>query len=150
MKRPLLIFLLVTIFPCSARGQELAPKPETLEALIEDVNSPTMTELFYHQIKDETERPDVRALARATIEKAKKSVPKLRKLIRIGSSIFEYPGLMTRGHLLYNHIGSIGTYSLRISATFIGREAAVLPWEFMLEFDDRGTITKIYDIRYKM
>ena len=135
--------------PSFACGQEPVPTPKELEALIEDVNSPAMTELFHNEIKDETQRPDVRAHARARIEKAKESVPKLRKLIRIGSSIFEYPGLMARGSLLYYRIGTKGTYSLTISATFIGSEAAVRPWEFRLEFDDRGTITKISDTRFK-
>jgi hypothetical protein len=149
MKRPLSIFVLVIALTCFTSGQEPAPKPEKLEALIEDVNSPYMTDLFHREIKDETQRPDVREHARSKLEKAKESIPKLRKLIRIGSSIFDYPGLMSRGYLHYNRIGTKGTYSLKISATFIGREAAVLPYEFRLEFDDRGIITKVDDIRYK-
>ena len=45
------------------------------------------------------------AAAKKVIEKAKEIIPKLWKLIKVGSAISDYPGLLGRGDIRYNERG---------------------------------------------
>jgi hypothetical protein len=97
--------------------------------------------------QDEAEKQRLR------IARSQTAIPRLRKLIKINASIFDYPGLLTRGFLSssrdYSRKGEHEIYRLMVSATYNGKEGTISPYEFELYFDDSGIITKINDVRWK-
>jgi hypothetical protein len=143
-----LTFLLAGISLTIAHSQPSELDQEALVQLIKQVPSPANLRTYREMIQDKS-RPDRGAFAREQLAKGRESVPKLRKLIKIGSNIFTYPGLLARGSATYDHSGTRGKYTLVISASLNGAEGRSLPYEFRLEFDDTGTITNLEDIVYK-
>lgn len=93
--------------------------------------------------------PDEVAKAKAQQAKDMENIPKLRKLLKVGANVFDYPGLLTRGILSYDEYATNGEYELWISATYAGVEGRILPYEFRLQFTNRGVITAINDVQWK-
>lgn len=86
------------------------------------------------------------SLARAAIERAKAIVPALRKAIKPGTSVFDYPGLLARGTISYDEHARkyrcyVGVYLL----SHEGRE----PYDFWVVFDEKGQIEEVQDVVHK-
>ena len=84
--------------------------------------------------------------AMETIERAKAIVPALRKLIKPGTSVFDYPGLLARSTISYDELerkyeGYVGVYLLPHE----GRE----PYDFRVVFDAKGLILEVQDVVHK-
>jgi hypothetical protein len=133
------------------------PKAERddVVALIKDILPFSLVEHAFEVIRhpevagqDEVERQ------RNKLTRSKAAIPKLRKLIKTNTSVFEYPGLLSIGYISSrrdeSRDGGHEKYRLYISATGGGREGGwVSPYEFQLYFDDRGIITEIDDVHWK-
>src|SRR4051794_24617506 len=101
MNRFILTFLFAGILLATALSQPDEADRESLVQLIEQVPSPANRETYYEMLQDKA-RPDRGAFARERLAKGREAVPKLRKLIKIGSNIFTYPGLLARGYATYD------------------------------------------------
>lgn len=86
--------------------------------------------------------------AAETIDKAKEIVPRLRKLLKVGSSIFDYPGLLSKGDIRFN--SNEKTYGLYVGVSFVraGGQGSS-PYAFTVHFDDKGKILDIADVVWK-
>lgn len=84
--------------------------------------------------------------AMAEVERAKVNLPKLRKLLRPGTSVFEYPGLLAHGKISYNEYSK--TYNCYIGLYLLPHEG-VEPYDFYLTFDSRGQITAVENAVHK-
>ena len=152
MNRLIVLFLFGSILLAAARSESAKSDLDEIVRLVEEVPSPAMRDRYYRTIHEKDSRPDDVAFAHSQMAKGREAVPKLRKLIKIGTSIFDYPGLVTRGYATYDrrkYDKRGGAYTLVVSASFSGLEGRSLPYEFRLEFDDRGLITALEDIVYK-
>ena len=82
------------------------------------------------------------------LEKMKIAIPKLRNLIKIGTSIFDYPGLLSRGFISYSEYSSDGKYRMYIGAYFRSREGSG-PYDFEILFNEKGIITNVKTVVWK-
>ena len=84
------------------------------------------------------------AAAKKVIEKAKEIIPKLRKLIKVGSAISDYPGLLGRGDIRYNERGQ----EIYLGVYLRGTEGSG-PYDFKVVFDRKGTILAVENVVWK-
>lgn len=139
-------------FALVAHADPPDPKRKEVADIIEKITPPTGVYWRESALAGrEGSPPEEIAKAREKLEQDKELIPKLRQLLKVDTNVFDYPGLISRGVLFFHGDGPVGGgyYTLWISARFVGREARILPWEFQLEFNDRGIITKIYDVQWK-
>src|SRR5688572_63548 len=68
----------------------------------------------------EGKSPEEIAHAREHIAKAKRIVPELRKLIRVGASVLDYPGLIARGDITWSQYS--GNYEIYLGVYLRGHE----------------------------
>ncbi|MES2695211.1 MAG: hypothetical protein V4773_17180 [Verrucomicrobiota bacterium] len=80
------------------------------------------------------------------VQKAKDIVPRLRKLILAGSSVFDYPGLVARGEIRWSEVEK--HYELYIGVYLRDSEGQG-PYDMNIRFDAKGTIVEIKDVRWK-
>lgn len=89
--------------------------------------------------------------ANARLDKAKEGFKRLRSLLRVGTSIFDYPGLLALSRPRYiefenKYAMALGIPSEDLRANGQGTE----PDKFEVIFDNRGTITEVRPIIVKM
>ena len=75
---------------------------------------------------------------------AKLIIPKLRKLITVGHSVFDYPGLLGRGTIQWN----VPIYSLYMGVYLLPHEGKE-PFDMSITFDQNGKILTVEDVRWK-
>lgn len=115
-----------------------------LALLIEGVMPPHSREQAVRVIYNPGEfTPDEVKHARERIKKAKVAVNKLHATIKVGKSIFDYPGLLARGFLRYQNMDNYRYYILSVSAADEGRVGVTDPNGFVVHFDDLGRIIAI-------
>ena len=92
--------------------------------------------------------------ARKTVELAQKLVPKIRALIKPGTSIFDYPGLLAAGSITdYRELRRITDdkteyrYEFYLGV-FLGPQGTA-PSEFRLIFNEKGIITEFFTREWK-
>ena len=148
------IVILLAALSLTARAAPANPQKEEVARLIYETDYPSVLiqarELVLHP--EHALGPDDVDNARARIAKAKENVPKLRKLIKLKTSVFDYPGLLARGLITYHNAtdpGEVGSYRLWVSADYAGHQMFVQPHEFELYFDDSGIITDVRDVQWK-
>jgi hypothetical protein len=81
----------------------------------------------------------------ATLKTAETSIQQLRKSIRTGASVFIYPGLLASGDIRFN-ASPTPSYSLHIGIPpgwNWDHEQGPSPSEFIIRFDQSGTITSV-------
>jgi hypothetical protein len=83
--------------------------------------------------------------AREAIERAKVIIPKLRKAIKPGTSVFDYPGLLAHGSIYYDEDG--GKYECYVGV-YLDRDEGVAPYDFRFIFDEKGRIITVQDVVY--
>jgi len=88
--------------------------------------------------------PEEKEEARLAIETAKTIVPKLRKLLVTGRSVFDYPGLLSRGTITWS--GS--EYDLYLGV-YLRRDQGQGIYDFRLTFDAKGKILAVEDVIWK-
>jgi hypothetical protein len=149
MKRVLLPVFLICAALGSARSEPSQAERKELARLIDEIPSPGDLRLVYDTIRNKESPPHTIVDAQSKVAKAKESVLKLRKLLKVGTNIFDYPGLITKAHpSYYTNFLTGGQYTLHISVGS-GGEGVISPYEFGLHLDDKGQITELYDIVYK-
>ena len=92
------------------------------------------------------ERASAQQLAEAerAIAKAKEIVPKLRKLLVVGRSVFDYPGLLARGEITWSAL----SYDLYIGV-YLRPNQGRGPYDFRVTFDAKGVILSVEDVVWK-
>src|SRR5688572_2899746 len=101
MKRVFLPVLFICLALSSIRSEPSKADHEKLARLIEDVPSPGDLRLIYGTIRNKESPAHTISDAQSKIAKAKESVLKLRKLLTVGTNIFDYPGLVTKARQPY-------------------------------------------------
>ncbi|MEO5961385.1 MAG: hypothetical protein ABIR80_19930 [Opitutaceae bacterium] len=86
------------------------------------------------------------AAAQAIIEKAKEIIPKLKRLISVGSSVMDYPGLIARGDITWSQ--SLQEYEIYLGVNLRGAEG-IGSHDFKIIVDAKGVITSIRDVAWK-
>jgi hypothetical protein len=84
--------------------------------------------------------------AREAIARAKVIIPQLRKAIKPGTSVFDYPGLLARGSISYDE------YSRKYECYFgvyLRREEGCEPYDFRITIDEKGLIKEVMDVIWK-
>jgi hypothetical protein len=84
--------------------------------------------------------------AQREIDKAKLIVPKLKKTVKTGKSIFDYPGLIAKGNISYD--GDLHEYSLYIGVYLLKHEGKE-PYDFRVVFDKNGIIKSVTDVVWR-
>jgi hypothetical protein len=94
----------------------------------------------------EAQQTAEREQAKATLERAKAAIPALRKLLKPGTSVFDYPGLLAHGAISYDeHTKTYESYMGFYPRQLEGRE----PYDFLIVFDSTGQILAVHDVTHK-
>ena len=147
LQKFVIVLSLFLILP-SLQAAELGRKEYAL--LIEDILPQHSREQLIRMVgNSEKFRPDEVKYAKEQIEKAKVAVRKLRAIIKVGNSILDYPGLLSRGFIRYENLDDSGYYTLIISAADEGRLGVADPTGFDIQFNDLGHIIAIKNPQVK-
>lgn len=96
--------------------------------------------------------------AQETLKNLKQTLPKLRKLLKVGAPILAYPGLLAHGNITYTVVKSSGDpfhpgpstteYGYRL---YIGVpvEEGIYPYDMEILFDESGKIVKVQGVDWK-
>ncbi|MEK7415696.1 MAG: hypothetical protein AAB263_20515 [Planctomycetota bacterium] len=76
---------------------------------------------------------------------AKKIIPALREQLKTGKSVFDYPGLISRGQITYH---SSGKYEIYFGVYLLGDQGQD-KYDFKLVISERGLIDEINDVIWK-
>ncbi|WP_395753181.1 hypothetical protein [Prosthecobacter sp.] len=153
MKHTAILFCLAWLAIASQAADELSPAARHAEAAKLLDGLPSRSDLYHadailHKglIRSEIERE----IARKTFEVAKERIPKLRPLITVGDSVFDYPGLLAAGEPQFvknrgEHPDVKGKYyRLFIGITEQTEEGHIqIPNMFGIEFDQSGRILRV-------
>lgn len=77
------------------------------------------------------------------------AIPKIRKLIKPGKSIFDYPGLLSRGRITYND-GSNKPYYTQYFGAYLRSTEGSGSYDFEIIFNCDGLITEVKSVVYKL
>jgi len=144
------IFLLTAFLLADAKAAEVeAVDVKALAQLLKDIPRQDILYRYAELVKgrEKAKTEEELADAKRVVERVKVAVPELRKLIKVGKSVFDYPGLLARGWVTFigppppEYSVYIGVY-LRIDQ---GRE----PYDFRIFFDGEGKITAVEDVIWK-
>jgi hypothetical protein len=147
-----LFILLTTVVTLAA---EPVPKPiETVSELIREL--PPASDLSEARqllnrelsgVPEAKERtPENLERARDNVRKAKLVIPKLRKRIKEGTSVFDYPGLLSRGLISWNEDSKDYTMYLGVATV---NEPRTEPYAILITFNTQGVISAVRDIIIK-
>ncbi len=92
-------------------------------------------------------------IARQEVAKAHETIPKIRKLLKVGASVFSYPSLLAHGDISYQAIGKGDPFALNANIEMGYRLYMGLPvghtrhtFDVEILFDSTGTIREISDV----
>jgi hypothetical protein len=88
---------------------------------------------------------DVRQ-ASECIATIKKVIPQLRPLIRPGTSVFDYPGLLVHGDLSWSEF--LKQYQI-VVGIYLSQEQGIGSFDFAIDFDAKGQILKVDKVIHK-
>jgi hypothetical protein len=80
-------------------------------------------------------------IAERRIANAKTNIPKVEALVKVNTSIFDYPGLIAHGEIVYireEFFGSSGS-----GPCYLFTFSPSIGHQFVVTFDERGIITKV-------
>lgn len=137
--------IILSLWVLITATQAAEPEHEAVARLIENIMPPHSAELAVGVIAH-PEKFGLEEVTRAQIQidKAKEATVKLRAMIKVGTNVFDYPGILSRGFITYQRTGGKGYYNLAISRVGGIRSK---PYGFELSLDDHGIVTKIYDAK---
>ena len=84
--------------------------------------------------------------ANSLIEKTKEIIPKVRSLIAVGSSVFDYPGLIAHGDISWSE--DMQEYEIYLGVFLLGDQGKG-PYDFKVITDAKGIITSVKDVVWK-
>ena len=147
MKTLILFLTLVVTVRCGAQEADKS-KAEFVRLLKDTAPTETLLESkkLLNQPGAETKR-EVVEHARERLEKAKRSIPEIRKLIIVGTSVFDYPGLLAHGHITYHEYSDSG-YELYFGY-WSGGSQGTEPNDFRVIFNGKGVITAVESVIWK-
>jgi hypothetical protein len=103
--------------------------------------------------------PEELKAADASLAKVREVIPKLRKLLKVGTSVFNYPSLLAHGDITYQIIKASGADSFAESAApveygyrlYMGIPKSEFThiYDFELLFDSQGVIRAINSVDWK-
>ena len=147
MKTILRLTLVLCVLLAGAFAWSADTAIEERARLVEAIMPPHLRDQMLYKIRHPGEfRAEEVAYARKLIEEAKTAAKQLRKRIRTGSGILEFPGLISRGFLRYSRADGKGNYHLEVSAAKEGRLGASDPTGFVVVFNDQGIVTVVADL----
>jgi len=154
----LLVCLMMLVFIFSfdssyADGDEIVkmindlPHSDSLKKSFKIISEKEKDPFFRHdgELTEEGKKQQLES-AYKDIETAKNIVPKLRDLIQIGKSIFDYPGLITKGPIRYD--SDKKKYTIHIGV-YLSNHEGQGNTDFILTFDERGIIERTDKVIYK-
>ena len=80
-------------------------------------------------------------IAERRIANAKANIPKIEALVKVNTSIFDYPGLISHGTIHYIRDAFFG--SSESGPCYIFTFSPSIGHQFVVTFDERGIITKV-------
>lgn len=89
-----------------------------------------------------------REQAMKVMEQVKETIPKLKSMIKVGHSVFEYPGLLSRGRISYDALDRKNPYSMYIGVYLRGHEGSE-PYDFEITFSPKGIINSVKPVVWK-
>lgn len=137
-----------------------AEPPDAKKVEFVDLSEMLYSTELLNSMYDEVQHPDKAKseddleTTRKRLERAKDSILKIRKLIKKGTSVFDYPGLLSLGKIknygIYSEskISAHYTYVLYIGAHF-GTEEGVGDYDFNIVFNEKGIITAVESVDWK-
>jgi len=145
MKTPRAIVLLLVALVFCSHAQAQNPAKAAFTQLLDDIPPTEALRRDAALVQRPEAAPNKQDVedAQKRLAKAKIAIPKLRKLITVGSSVFDYPGLLAHGRITYG-----AGYRLYFGAYFSGAEGHG-PYDFNVVFNDTGIITAVDDVRWK-
>ncbi len=155
MRRASILFLLFVCFGRSGFGQvAISADHDSLSKILDQV--PTQSEidrfkeLLFPSANKLTEFGKEAELKRAkeSLEQVKEAVPKLRKLIKVGHSVFEYPGLLSRGRISHSELTRESLYTQYIGVYLRSSEGSE-PYDFEITFNSKGIIQSVKSVVWK-
>ena len=84
--------------------------------------------------------------AKNDIQKAKLIIPQLKGIIKVGKSIFNYPGLITKGRISYD--SDTEEYRLYIGVYLLDHEGKE-PYDLNIVFASNGIIKSVKNVIWK-
>lgn len=87
-------------------------------------------------------RKELSEFQKKKLEEAKSIIPKLRRSIQPGESIFDYNGLLAKGDINYREYSKEYTIWVGIPHSMEG----IAPYEFQIVFDEKGIILSVDDL----
>lgn len=132
------------------RSEDATPVKNPIAELIDKLPRQELLDKAYHGAPNEGKVSDEHS---ALLRSAAEIVKQLRTLLKPGTSMFNYPGLMAKGHITYEGTaskedGGYEKYSMYIG--FPPGSEGVGKTDFIIIFDDKGMIHEIRSIDYKL
>ncbi|MDB6118776.1 MAG: hypothetical protein JWO08_2557 [Verrucomicrobiaceae bacterium] len=155
--------LLIWIPPLGLRAAE--PAKQGLAEIIASIPTRSSLEASIRDLDRGSSRPSVvprdgepvvptlvsREEATAILRKAQNAFNQLRTTLKVGTSIFDYPGILALGTPAFSG-GANGNYRLKLGIPpgwAWAQEQGANPDEFSVDFDSKGVITQIAPVVYK-
>jgi hypothetical protein len=134
--------------------QSAEEKHESLQSILERIPSQDQIDHFKKVLdqnpskQTEFGRNAELKLAEETLQRVRESIPKLRERIKVGKSMFDYPGLLSRGRISFEPGDSGGVYHMYIGVYLRPLEGST-PFDFEILFSSTGKILKVGSIVWK-
>ena len=148
--RPLILNLLavfgLAIFTVELHSEEAAPAKNPIAELIEKLPRQELLDKAYHSKTLDGEEATVNV---ATLLRACELLKQLRNLLKPGTSVFSYPGLLSKGRISYDgKVGDFEKYRLYMGIP-PGRGEGIGETDFEVVFDEKGLIHEIKSVDWK-
>lgn len=131
--------------------KEDAAAKDPIAELIKSIPRQELLEQARTNVRDSTNEK-LKDYHRSLLDQAAESIPKLRAILRPGTSVFGYPGLLALGRITYHgtapkEAGGYQIYRLYIGF-FMGAQG-VGKYDFAIIFDEKGMIHEIESVSWK-
>lgn len=156
MKPTVIAVLLSAILAFYTRAEPPDPVKKEFVDLAENL-APADSLLRWNALVEHPETAESKEAveaARQRLAAAKASIPKIRKLIKPGTSVFDYPGLLALGRITTSGIYFSSkaspkyNYDLYLGAHFGGGEG-IHAYDFTVTFNEQGIIAAVKNVDWK-
>jgi len=153
-KRILLFIILFSNFIIFGQTTKapVAPNTEDIKSIIQSLPRQENISHFKKALLKENDNLSEKGketelkIANSYIEKIKIAVPKLRKLIKVGTSVFNYPGLLSKGYVSYHEYSK--EYEIYIGVYLLTHEGSG-PYDMQIFFNQNGIIERVETVVWK-
>ena len=137
MRIPFLLLATVAVLAAEADPKPVESVSELIRALPPQSVLSEARQLLRNEaagVSESKERsPGALERASANVREAERVIPELRKRIKVGASIFDYPGLLSRGLIGWNEQSK--DYTMYLGVGTIGGQGRE-PYAMHVTFDD--------------